>query len=198
MSMCGMPACKHCGKPVQTVWGSADWHKANDPFGGYCQCVNNEFRQLAEAAKSKIESDNYQKMIAACEAYLTPKGNMQSREDFVVRMFARRSEYEQVCNANSVLSALKELDRLRAENAAQALLIASLKEDVAKWKVQAQALWSMALILETEIKDESKNALFRSGVQVSIAKLKTTAQMLMDFQEDYKWNAENATEQLPK
>jgi hypothetical protein len=101
-------------------------------------------------------------------------------------------------------TAQKYVEALRAENVtlsesvtSQALLIASLKDE-AKWKVQAEALWSMALILETEIKDESKNALFRSGVQVSIAKLKTTAQMLMDFQEDYKWNAENATEQLPK
>jgi hypothetical protein len=104
-------------------------------------------------------------------------------------------------NATEYVAAHREaadtIESLRAENAAQALLIASLKEE-AKWKVQAEALWAMALILETEIKDESKNALFRSGVQVSIAKLKTTAQMLMDFQEDYKWNAENATEQLPK
>lgn len=83
-----------------------------------------------------------------------------------------------------------EIDRLRAE-------VASLKEEP-KWKVQAEALWSMALILETEIKDESKNALFRSGVQVSIAKLKTTAQMLMDFQEDYVWNAETVMEPSPK
>jgi hypothetical protein len=98
---------------------------------------------------------------------------------------------------DTLQDAALQIESLRAENAAQALLIASLKDE-AKWKVQAEALWSMALILETEIKDESKNALFRSGVQVSIAKLKTTAQMLMDFQEDYKWNAENATEQLPK
>lgn len=83
-----------------------------------------------------------------------------------------------------------ELDRLRAE-------VASLKEEP-KWKVQAEALWSMASVLEAEIKDESKNALFRSGVQVSIAKLKTTAQMLMDFHEDYKWNAETVMEPLPK
>lgn len=190
MSMCGMPPCRHCGKPVRTVWGTAEWHASHDPVGGYCQCVSNEFRQLAEAAKERLESDKYQEMREACETYLQPKGNMQSREDYVVRAFTRKNEFDRVCGPDAVLSALNELDRLRAE-------VASLKEEP-KWKVQAEALWSMASVLEAEIKDESKNALFRSGVQVSIAKLKTTAQMLMDFHEDYKWNAETVMEPLPK
>ena len=56
----------------------------------------------------------YQEMREACETYLQPKGNMQSREDYVVRAFTRKNEFDRVCGPDAVLSVLNELDSLRA------------------------------------------------------------------------------------
>lgn len=52
---CGIPACSKCGKTVRTVWGTMEWHKANDPIDGYCQCQDNHFKALVEAAKKQLE-----------------------------------------------------------------------------------------------------------------------------------------------
>jgi hypothetical protein len=51
----GLPRCSTCNKPVRTVWGSVDWHRDNDPIEGYCQCDNNPFKQMVDAAKTHIE-----------------------------------------------------------------------------------------------------------------------------------------------
>jgi hypothetical protein len=46
-------ACVKCGKPPRQVYGSAEWHAANDPIGGYCCCGYGLFeaQQMTEPRK---------------------------------------------------------------------------------------------------------------------------------------------------
>lgn len=50
--------CIKCGKVIRTVYGSAEWHEANDPmpFDGWCGCIDPETqisRDFAEWENNK-------------------------------------------------------------------------------------------------------------------------------------------------
>ncbi len=47
----GITRCNVCKKIIRTVWSTAEWHKANDPFEGYCDCVDNAVREMVDVAR---------------------------------------------------------------------------------------------------------------------------------------------------
>jgi hypothetical protein len=66
----------------------------------------------AEAGEGAVNK-KYQLMRDACNAYIQPKGNMESRESSVIRKFKTRMEWENICHPWSILELLDELSELK-------------------------------------------------------------------------------------